>query len=145
MNDKNILDLIYMAHRKLSELESTPRDYGTGELLYSSDIHTVLAVAQHRGCNLTELAEKLYVSKPAASKFVKKMIQSEYIKKEQQQDSAKEVAYYLTEKGESAVKAHKAFTKKVFGPLEAIQKGLNHSDLHTIQTFLMSLNKAIKW
>ena len=35
MTEPGILDLIYRAHRFLAQLESEPRDYGTGDLLYS--------------------------------------------------------------------------------------------------------------
>jgi hypothetical protein len=54
-NRKSILDMIYASHLYLQKLESTPRDYGTGDLLYSSAIHTVAAVAKSPGCNLTQL------------------------------------------------------------------------------------------
>ena len=64
--NKRLMELIYKTHKILQNIESTPRDYGTGDLLYSADIHTVTAVAKNPGCNLTQLAESLIVSKPAA-------------------------------------------------------------------------------
>ena len=74
MIEERILDSIYFAHKYLNRLESTPHNYGTGEGLYSSEIHTITAIAEQPGINLTQLAEKLEVSKAAASKFTAKTI-----------------------------------------------------------------------
>lgn len=145
MADEGILDLIYRAHRRLGELESTPRDYGTGELLYSSDIHTVVAVAQQPGCNLTQLAGSLGVSKPAASKFTKKLLRMGYLVKERQADNAKEVSFSLSPKGRRAEQAHQRFTRKVFGPLQAIESGLSASDRRVIRCFLQAIGLASSW
>ena len=145
MADEGILDLIYRAHRRLGELESTPRDYGTGELLYSSDIHTVVAVAQQPGCNLTQLAGSLGVSKPAASKFTRKLLRMGYLVKEMQADNAKEVSFSLSPKGRRAEQAHQRFTRKVFGPLQAVESGLSSSDRRVIRCFLKAIGQASAW
>ena len=145
MADEGILELIYRAHRRLGELENTPRDYGTGELLYSSDIHTVVAVAQQPGCNLTQLAGSLGVSKPAASKFTKKLLRMGYLVKERQADNAKEVSFSLSPKGRRAEQAHQRFTRKVFGPLQAIESGLSASDRRVISCFLEAIGLASAW
>ena len=145
MADEGILDLIYTAHRRLGELESTPRDYGTGELLYSSDIHTVVAVARQPGCNLTQLAGSLGVSKPAASKFTRKMLRLGYLVKEMQANNAKEVSFSLSPKGRRAEQAHQRFTRKVFGPLQAVESGLSSSDRRVIRRFLEAIGRESAW
>jgi DNA-binding MarR family transcriptional regulator len=145
MADDGILDLIYRAHRRLGELESTPRDYGTGEILYSSDIHTVVAVAQQPGCNLTQLAGSLGVSKPAASKFTQKLLRMGYLVKEMQAGNAKEVSFSLSPKGRQAEQAHQRFTRKVFGPLQAVESGLSVSDRGVIRCFLEAIGRASAW
>jgi DNA-binding MarR family transcriptional regulator len=145
MADEGILDLIYKAHRRLVELESTPRDFGTGELLYSSDLHTVEAVARQPGCNLTQLAGSLGVSKPAASKFTRKLLRAGYLEREKQPGSAKEVSFSLSPKGRKAEQAHQRFTRKVFGPLQAIESGLSASDRQVIRSFLEAIGRASSW
>jgi DNA-binding MarR family transcriptional regulator len=145
MADEGILDLIHRAHRRLGELESTPRDYGTGELLYSSDIHTVVAVARQPGCNLTQLASSLGVSKPAASKFARKLLRTGYLVKERQAANAKEVSFSLSPKGRRAEQAHQRFTRKVFGPLQAVESGLSASDRRVIHRFLEAIVRESAW
>ena len=145
MADEGILDLVYRAHRRLGELESTPRDYGTGELLYSSEIHTLEAVALRPGCNLTQLADSLGVSKPAASKFARKLLRRGYLVKEMQAGNAKEVSFSLGPKGRRAAQGHQRFTRKVFGPLQAVESGLSASERRVIRGFLEAIGRASAW
>jgi|WetSurMetagenome_2_1015567.scaffolds.fasta_scaffold733905_1 DNA-binding MarR family transcriptional regulator len=145
MADEGILDLIYRAHGRLGELENTPRDYGTGEPLYSSDIHTVVAVAEQPGCNLTQLASSLGVSKPAAFKFTRKLLTMGFLSKEMQADSAKAVSFSLSAKGKRAVQAHRRFTRKVFGPLQAVESALSEPDRRVIRRFLDAIVRASAW
>ncbi len=145
MADEGILDLIYKTHRRLGELESTPRDYGTGELLYSSDIHTVTAVARQPGCNLTQLAGFLGVSKPAASKFTRKLLRTGYLVKVRLADNARDVSFSLSPKGRRAEQAHQRFTRRVFGPLQAVESGLSVSDRRVIRRFLEAIGRESAW
>ena len=145
MAEETILGLVYRAHRRLAELESTPRDYGTGELLFSSDIHTVEAVARQPGCNLTQLAGALGVSKPAVSKFTRKLLRRGYLLKEQRALKAREVSFSLSPKGRRAEQAHQRFTRKVFGPLQAVESGLSEPDRQVIRRFLEQIEQASAW
>ncbi len=145
MDDEGILDLIYRAHRRLGELESTPRDYGTGDAIYSSDIHTVMAVAEQPGCNLTQLASALGVSKPAASKSAGKLLRRGLLVKDMQAHSAKAVSFSLSPKGQRAVQAHQRFTRKVFGPLQAVESALSAAERRVIRGFLVAIVRASAW
>lgn len=145
MPTEGILELVYRAHRRLADLERHPRDYGTGELLFSSDIHTVEAVARRPGCSLTQLASALGVSKPAASKFVRKLIRLGYLAKGMQANNAKELSLSLGEKGRQATQAHARFMRKVFGPLQAIESGLSGPEKRVIRGFLEAIVRASAW
>lgn len=139
----SLLDRIHSAHRWLQTLESRPRDYGTGDMLYSADIHTIVAVSQQRGCNLTELAEALGVSKPAAFKFVRKLTRLNYLLKAPSPQSGRELVLRLTPKGESAVIAHRNFEKRTFGPLRAVEEKLSANDHAVVTRFLVDLQHVI--
>ncbi|MBU0769760.1 MAG: MarR family transcriptional regulator [Proteobacteria bacterium] len=145
MDERSLLELIYASYRLLAKLESVSRDYGTGELLFSADIHTVVEVDRRPGCNLTQLAESLNVSKPAAFKFVKKMLAFGYLLKDRPAGNRKEVSLRLSEKGKMAIRAHAEFEKRTFGPLMLVETGLSPKDRETIKLFLQELEKACSW
>jgi len=140
---ESILDLIFQAHVQLKGLEESPRDYGTGEPLYSSDLHTLAAVARREGSNLTELAAELGVSQPAVFKFVKKLTALGYLRKQRREGNNKEVVFFLLTKGWQAVQAHEDFEQRTFGPLRALEAGLSAQDRRTITDFLKDLDRAL--
>lgn len=125
MREGSIIDRIYAAHRYLSEIESEPRDYGTGEPLYASEIHTVVAVRAHPGCNLTALAAALGVSKPAAYKFAAKMIRRGFLRKYQEPGNRKDVFFNVSDTGAIAAEGHERFERETFGPLRRVEEELS--------------------
>jgi len=136
---ERILDMIYVSHLYLQELESTPRDYGTGDLLYSSDIHTVVAVGRSPGCNLTELAARLSISKAAVSKFVAKLVRMGYLFKSKRVDNNREVIFNLTRKGQTAALGHQEFEDRTFGPLFEIESALPEKDYQVIRDYFQKI------
>ena len=143
-NRMRIMDMIYLSHLYLQKLESTPRDYGTGDLLYSSDIHTVVAVSKSPGCNLTQLASQLSISKAAVSKFVAKLVRMGYLAKSRRIDNDREVIFNLTNKGQAAVRGHEAFEAGTFGPLAEIESQLSDSDYHVISAYFEKVRNAVQ-
>jgi DNA-binding MarR family transcriptional regulator len=141
---ERIMDMIYKAHLYLQKLESTPRDYGTGDLLYSSDIHTIVAVSRSPGCNLTQLAALLSISKAAVSKFAAKLLRMGYLAKSRRMDNDREVIFNLTKKGQAAVRGHEAFEAKTFGPLFEIESNLSDRDYQVIMEYFRKMSIAVE-
>lgn len=143
MSTHQLLRLIYAAHKKLSRIEQEARDYGTGRLFYASEIHTLVCIGDNPYLNLTTLAEKLQVSKSAASKFAKKLIAAACIEKSKSPDNAKDVLFHATSEGKRAIRGHKAFEEITFGPLQAIESRLGPAEAKLISSFLTELNDAL--
>jgi len=145
MESPSILECVYGAHRALADMESQARSYGTGDLLFASDIHTVVAVARKEGSNLTEIAASLGVSVPAAFKFTKKMVSLGYLLKERQEGNAKEVVFFLSDTGRKVVQAHADFEERVFGPLRAYEEQQPEDTRRVIRDFMVGLGQQLKW
>jgi len=145
VNTELLLDLIFKSHQLLQTLEGSPHDYGTGELLFSSEIHTIVSIGKKGNCNLSELANDLGVSKPAASKFISKLTKSGYAIKNSDPDNKREVSISLTEKGKDAVKGHDEFIKRMFGPLRMLESELSEEEISVIGAYLSSLLNKCPW
>jgi len=139
MSKARLIDYIYSAHRFLSELESEPRDYGSGDMLYATEIHTVVEVEKNSGCNLTTLACILHVSPAAASKFVAKLIRRGYITKYKAANNLRDVLFEVTEKGKQAARGHDQFERRTFGPLLRVEKDLGPEERGVIEAFFQKL------
>jgi DNA-binding MarR family transcriptional regulator len=144
MATESLLQMIYAAHMALSRLEQEPRAYGTGRLFYASEIHTLACIGENPYINLTSLAMKLEVSKSAASKFVKKLMDAACIEKTKSPDNEKDVLFHATGKGKRAIQGHRAFRATTFGPLEGIEARLDPAARGVISSFLADLNAELK-
>lgn len=144
MQGTRILDYIYAAHRYLAELESVPREYGSGEKLFASEIHTVAAVFHSPGCNLTSLAAALDVSPAAASKFVAKLIRRGYIVKYKAPDNKRDVLFEATEKGRAAAKGHERFEKRTFANLIRAEETLDPREREAVRGYFEKLFALVK-
>lgn len=118
---------------RLSAMYQAPREYGTGSPLYGSEIHTIQAIGNSIGINVTQLAEKMGVTKGAVSQMVSKLVEKGMVRKTRAQDNAKEVVLELTELGRIGFRNHERFDMKV---LDSVREYCG-SDLETkLDTFL---------
>lgn len=144
MKDKqNIINLYLKSVEKFNELQSIPKDFGTGDLLYSSEIHTLVAIGDVPGCNLTELAAHMDITKGGAAKFVKKLMMKGLIVKERLPNNRKETIYRLTETGAMAYEGHKEYSRNMFGEIIDLLESMSLEEQTVLETFLGQLNQVI--
>lgn len=92
---------------KYNQWENRKRTYGTELLLTRSEIHTIAAVGDNPGINVTALASGLGVTKAAASQMIYRLADKGLVKKEISPVSDTEVVLNLTGEGEKNYIAHK--------------------------------------
>lgn len=142
MNKEIIEDLLRFS-AKINLLSKQAKDFGTGDLLYASEIHTIAMIANNQGINLTQLAEKMGVSKSAVSKFVKKTLTKGYIIKSKSVHNQKEVIFNITKKGEIAFQNHEKYSKSHFYNLHQIIAKLPDEHKKIISGFIEEMNKGL--
>ena len=94
---------------KFNYIEKIPRDFGTGNLLYPSEIHLIETIGKTPGINVTELAKKHGISKAAISQKLKKLEKKDLIERFKGNENEKAVLLKLKIKGEIAFKGHESF------------------------------------
>lgn len=136
---ERLISLYFKSMDKFRALESQPRDFGTGDLLYRSETHTLLAIGQRPGTNLTEIAEDLGITKAGVTKFVKKLMDKGLIIKEQSPENKKEVYFYLTDKGIVVFQEHDRFSKAYFSKIHQLMAEMADDQLDFLEGFLKDL------
>ena len=109
LNNKNRHKISYALLRlstKISEMECTVRNYGTGTPIYEAEIHMIKAIKENEGIHVTGLAEQLGVTKGAVSQIIAKLDKKEMIVKEQDAGNLSRLALRLSAKGETAYLHH---------------------------------------
>ncbi len=59
-------------NNKIMLLEKKPRDYGSGTLLYPSEIHCIASIAENSDAHMSRIAEILGVTRGAIMQLVLK-------------------------------------------------------------------------
>ena len=110
---ETLIDLFLKILHLYSIINKKPKDYGTGDLLYFTEIHTITMVGKNKKINVTRLAETMGVTKGAISQTIKKLVSKNLILKTNLHNR-KEVNLKLSEKGRLVYKGQKSIQKDIF-------------------------------
>lgn len=109
MDDKlfsEIMESLYTYDRIISSYQTTPRTYGTEDLLYQTDVHIMQTIEHNPGMNLNELSEKTFRTKSAMSVLIKSLVEKGLVKRERDKDDNRRYKITLTEKGKKIHEFH---------------------------------------
>ena len=91
---------------KINKLDKQPFDFGTGDLLYATEIHVIEEIGKKRGETVTALCRLFGVTKGAVSQIVGKLSSKGYVTKARNENYGKEIILSLTQKGKAVFDAH---------------------------------------
>jgi DNA-binding MarR family transcriptional regulator len=123
---------------KYNKSEKKPRYYGTTDLLYRAEVHTIDAIGRNNKINVTELAAYLGITKGAVSQMVDKLIKKDMVNKKMVSNNENEVSLELTEKGTLVYKGHEEYHKEFYAE---ISKRLNYLSDENVETFFDILSE----
>ncbi|MCD6485920.1 MAG: MarR family transcriptional regulator [Syntrophobacterales bacterium] len=128
---------------KFTSIEKKPRDFGTGDLLYPSEIHNIEIIGRNPGINVTNLAKKLGVTKGAVSQTVNKLERKNLVEKFRNSDNEKEVMLKLQKKGEIAFNGHEAFHAKFYSEITDEVDDMTSEQIQFFQSILAKIDKYV--
>jgi DNA-binding MarR family transcriptional regulator len=133
---------------KYNQVENKKRIYGANVLLTRTEIHTIVAVGEHPGLNVTELAQKQGVTKGAASQMIYKLVDKGFINKTVSPDSDTEVCLMLTEMGNTAFEGHRKYhesnSNRFFKIIRDMSPELMQQFEYTLKKFDEFLDESLK-
>ena len=109
-----IMESFVRVVNKFNRFEKVPMDFGVDEKLFPSEIHTIEAIGNHQGANVTELSDLLGITKGAVSQMILKLSHKLLVKKVKNPNNEKEIYLELTEKGQQAFKGHEKFHRDMY-------------------------------
>lgn len=124
-------------------LDSKPRDYGTGHLMYSSEIHTIDIIARCPDSNITGLSEEMGVTKGAVSQTVNRLEKKGMVEKHHDQGNDKEIHVRLTKKGYKAHQGHEEFHNLRDSKTHDYVRNLNDEQIDLLITFFQLFYEEI--
>ena len=139
----NVAETFNRIINKFISIEKKPRDYGTGDLLYPSEIHNIEIIGRNPGINVTNLAKTLGVTKGAVSQIVNKLERKNLVKKSRDSNNEKEVMLKLQKKGEIAFKGHENFHSEFYSEIMDEMDNMTSEQILFLQNIFTRIDKYV--
>ncbi len=135
---QDLIDLFLKILHLYSVIGRKPIDYGTGDLLYFTELHTIRVIAGNREINMTQLAEIMGVTRGAISQTIRKLVSKNLIVRSNI-NNRKEVNLRLSEKGHVVFKSQKSFQEEIFTFAGSLYKKARPEDRELVKRLFLAI------
>jgi DNA-binding MarR family transcriptional regulator len=129
---RSMIDTFLKILHTYSAIEKKPKDLGTGDLLYVSEIHAISIIGKNPEINLTRLADLAGVTRGAISQIVKRLISKRYIARYNTRNN-KEINLRLSDKGYLIFLGITNFEKELFAFTEQLYEDATPADRELVK------------
>ena len=145
MNEElhSMIDLFTRILHIYSVIDKKPKDFGTGDRLYVSEIHAIHTIGSNPEINLTQLAEMSGVTKGAISQMVKRLVSKRYIARYRAKNN-KEVNLRLSDKGYLIFQQYEQFEKERFVFAVKLYENASRADITLIRNLFGIIYENMK-
>jgi DNA-binding MarR family transcriptional regulator len=145
MNEElhSIIDHFIRILHLYSALDKRPKDFGTGDLLYVSEIHAIHYIGGNPEINMTQLAELSGVTRGAISQTVKRLVSKRYIARYRVKNN-KEVNLRLSDKGYLINQRYEDFERERFVFAEKLYENASKEDITLIRNLFGIIYENMK-
>ena len=140
---QTLIDLFLNILHLYSVIERKPKDYGTGDLLYFTEIHTITVVAKNREINMTQLAEIMGVTKGAISQTIRKLVNKNLMLKTNI-NNRKEVNLRLSDKGMIVLKSQESFQNEIFTFAGTLYERATPADRDIVRRLFLAISENMQ-
>lgn len=139
----SIIDLFLRILHLYAAIDKKPKDFGTGDLLYVSEIHAIHYISRNPEINITQLAELSGLTKGAISQTVKRLVSKRYIARYKVKNN-KEVNLRLSDKGFVINQRYEEFEKERFVFAEKLYENASTEDIALIRNLFGIIYENMK-
>jgi DNA-binding MarR family transcriptional regulator len=136
---QTLIDLFLKILHLYSVISRKPKDYGTGDQLYFTEIHTITMVGKNREVNMTQLADMMGVTKGAISQTIRKLVNKKFILKSNT-NNRKEINLRLSEKGKIVYKGQESFQKELFTFAGTLYDSARQEDRELVRRLFLAIS-----
>ena len=129
---QSLIDQFLKILHLYSVIGRKPKDYGTGDLLYFTEIHTISMVGKNKEVNMTRLADIMGVTRGAISQIIRKLVTKNFIIKSNT-TNRKEINLRLSEKGQIVLKGLESFHHEIFTFAGSLYESATKEDIELVK------------
>ena len=138
-----LIDLFLKILHLYSVIGRKPKDYGTGDLLYFTEIHTITMVGKNKEINMTQLAEMMGVTKGAISQTIRKLVHKNLILKSNSTNK-KEFSLMLSEKGNIVYQGQETFQGEIFTFAGSLYEQASPEDRDLVKRLFLAITSNME-
>jgi len=128
---------------KMDADEKVPKDFGSGDLLHCSEIHTIMAIGKNPAINVTNLSRLLGISRSAISQMMNRLQKKGLVEKHRDPDNDKEILLRLSPKGTIAYLGHEQHHARIYARMHQYLGDLSDEEFSLILRFLSAMEETI--
>ena len=128
---------------KMDAHEKAPRDFGSGDLLHCSEIHTIMAIGKNRDISITNLSVLLGISKSAISQMITRLVKKDLVERHRDPANDKGILIRLSPRGTIAYLGHEQHHAKIYARMHRNLGDLTIAEFDLILRFLAAIEETI--
>lgn len=128
---------------KMDADERCPKDFGSGDLLHCSEIHTIMMIGKNKDINPASLSLLLGISRSAISQMISRLVQKNLVEKHRDPDNDKEILLRLSPRGTIAYLGHEQHHAKIYARMHRNLGDLTDEQFALILRFLSAMEETI--
>jgi len=141
-----ILHNLAKVFKKMEAIETEGRwDFGSGDLLNSTEINIIMVVGSKPGINITDLAEFSELSKSSISQIISKLSEKNLVRKYRNVGNDKEILLSLTPRGKIAFLGHEQFHARIKENIMDNIGPVSEEEIMTLMRICKAVEKTSKW
>lgn len=135
----NLMENLYKAMQAIHDEQLTPRDYGTGDLLYHAELSLLDVIARNPDKSAVQLATQLGITKGALTQTAQKLVEKGLIEQYNPPKNRKTKHHRLTAAGILAISGHAQYHAEANARMQAYLCGRSAQDKQVIADFFETL------
>jgi len=140
---KQLSEALLRVAGKINSNEKKARCYGTGVMLYPSEIHTAMLIGNNPGQHVSELARIAGITRGAVSQVVTRLEKKGLVKKAADPDSNLKTVPRLTEMGWEAYRNHEQLHEEQDAELLNYIRQLSGDQVEMLTNVFARLEKMV--
>lgn len=130
MNDYlKVIEKMAKVQYQVNQNDKIPKNFGTNQLMYQSEIHFIDAIGYDEQMNASQLSKKLGITNGAVTQVAEKLLRKKLIEKYKKETNKKEVYFRLTEQGGIAYENHRLFHQELNDKMIQYLSGLSKEQI----------------
>ncbi len=139
----SVMELFRAVVLKKHRQDKEPHRFGTGEILFQSEMFLLEVIGENRGPSVTDLADQLGITKGAVSQTLKKLTRKKLVDKRIDPNNRARATLELTSAGKRAFLAHRNWHRAVDAGFKEYLGSLSDGQLVFLSQFLKRFERFI--